>query len=173
MDQDEQRNAPAPLSGGVRNMGGMFIYLFFGIHMLMFGLSGFVMAYSSDAPDLTFLYMHGGIAITVYIVFYLVIFGRDQVGWMLVNAALGILGIHAQIGWILARFDKRIDDYPWQVHVIPFLYYILYTFLLRQFLIDATRSRSNPQRKRLVDAAYVLFSLLVYGVMLWRLQQAA
>ena len=27
--------------------------------------------------------------------------------------------------------------------------------------------------KRLVDAAYVVFSLLVYGVMLWRLQQAA
>ena len=158
---------------GMREQAGMFIYLFFGIHMLMFGLSGFFMAYSSEAPDLTFLYMHGGIAIVVYMVFYLVIFGRDQVGWMLVNAALGILGIHAQIGWILARFDKRIDDYPWQVHVIPFLYYILYTFLLRQFLIDATRSRSNPQRKRLVDAAYVVFSLLVYGVMLWRLQQAA
>ena len=149
------------------------VYLFFGVHMLMFGLSGFFMAYSSDGPGLGFVYMHGGIAIVVYMVFYLVIFGRDQVGWMLVNAALGILGIHAQIGWILARFDKRIEDYPWQVHVIPFLYYILYTFLLRQFLIDATRSRSNPQRKRLVDAAYVLFSLLVYGVMLWRLQQAA
>ena len=150
----------------------MFIYLFFGIHMLMFGLSGFLMAYAPAVPDLMFLYMHGGIAIVVYMVFYLTIFGRDQVGWMLVNAGLGILGIHAQIGWILARFGKDIDDYPWQVHVIPFLYYILYTFLLRQFLIDVTRSRNDPQRKRMVDAAYVAFSLLVYGVMLWRLQKA-
>ena len=108
------------------------------------------MAYAADGPDLTFLYMHGGIAIAVYMVFYLVIFGRDQVGWMLANAALGILGIHAQIGWILSRFGKRIDDYPWQVHVIPFLYYVLYTFLLRQFLIDLTRSRNNPRRLSLI-----------------------
>ena len=142
----------------MREQAGMFIYLFFGIHMLMFGLSGFFMAYAVDAPDLGFLYMHGGIAIAVYTVFYLVIFGRDQVAWMLVNAGLGILGIHAQIGWILARFGKRIDDYAWQVHVIPFLYYVLYTFLLRQFLLDATRSRADPRRKALVDAAYVVFT---------------
>lgn len=149
----------------------MFIYVFFGIHMLMFGLSGFLMAYAADGPDLTFLYMHGGIAITVYTIFYLVIFGPDQVVWMLVNAALGILGIQAQIGWILARFGKRITDYPWQVHVIPFLYYVLYTFLLRQFLVDVTRSRNDPRRKAMVDTAYVVLSLLVYGLMLWRLPQ--
>ena len=156
-----------------RNGGHWFIYLFFGIHMLMFGLSGFLMAYSSDGPGLGMVYMHGGIAILVYMVFYLAIFGRDEVQWMLINAGLGILGIYSQIGWILAKFGKDIDQYPWKVHVVPFLYYILYTFLLRQFLLDVTRSRSDPQRKRLVDAAYVVFSLLVYGVMLWRLQQAA
>ncbi len=167
-----QPQDPASGSNGPPAMSeqlGMFIYLFFGIHMLMFGLSGFFMAYASDGPDLTFLYMHGGIAITVYMVFYLVIFGRDQVGWMLVNAALGILGIHAQIGWILAKFGRNIDDYPWNVHVVPFLYYVLYTFLLRQFLIDLTRSRNDPRRKAMVDTAYVAFSLLVYGLMLWRL----
>ena len=169
MKGTDKTRDPTPASGDVRAMGGMFIYLFFGIHMLMFGLSGFFMAYASDGPELTFLYMHGGIAIVVYTVFYLVIFGRDQVGWMLANAALGILGIHAQIGWILACFGKRIDDYPWQVHVIPFLYYILYTFLLRQFLIDLTRSRNDARRKAVVDTAYVVFSLLVYGLMLWRL----
>lgn len=168
-DQQHDEFSEVPRLPGLRERAGMLVYAFFGIHMLMFGLSGFFMAYASDGPDLTFLYMHGGIAILVYMVFYLVIFGRDQVGWMLANAALGILGIHAQIGWILARFGKRIDDYPWQVHVIPFLYYILYTFLLRQFLIDLTRSRNNPRRKAMVDTAYVVFSLLVYGLMLWRL----
>ncbi len=145
-----------------------FIYQFFGVHMLIFGLTGFLIAYMSDAPDLVFLYMHGGIAIFVYIVFYLVIFGRDAVSWMLLNAALGIVGIYAQIGWILERFGKRIVDYPWQVHVVPFLYYVLYTFLLRQFLIDVTRSRGNPQRRSLVDAAYVVVSVVVYGVLLLR-----
>ena len=153
---------------GMREQAGMFIYLFFGIHMLMFGLSGFLMAYTSDGPDLAFVYLHGGIAIVVYMVFYLVIFGRDEVKWMLINAALGILGIYAQIGWILGKFGKNIDDYPWYVHVTPFLYYVLYTFLLRQFLLDLTGSRDNAGRKKLVDAAYVLLSLLFYVAILLR-----
>ena len=101
-------------------------------------------------------------------VFYLVIFGRDEVKWMLINAALGILGIYSQIGWILAKFGKDIDNYRWNVHVVPFLYYILYTFLLRQFLLDLTRSRDNPGRRKLVDAVYVVGSLLVYGGFLLR-----
>lgn len=172
--KDPLRHPPEQGLSAMREQAGMFIYLFFGIHMLMFGLSGFFMAYNADAPDeITFVYMHGGIAILVYMVFYVTIFGRDEVKWMLINAALGILGIYSQIGWILAKFGRNIDDYPWNVHVVPFLYYILYTFLLRQFLIDVTRSRNDPGRKKLVDAAYVVFSLLVYGVMLWRLQQAA
>ena len=155
---------------GPREKGRWFIYPFFGTHMLIFGLSGFLMAYVTDGPGVGFLFMHGGIAIAVYLVFYLAIFGPDQVMWMLVNAALGILGIYAQIGWILARFGKRIDDYPWQVHVIPFLYYVLYTFLLRQFLLDVTGSRQDPRRHAFVDGGYVVVSLLVYGLMLWRLR---
>lgn len=155
---------------GIGRMDKRFIYPFFGIHMLMFGLSGFFMAYSSSRPDLLFLYMHGGIAIVVYLAFYFAIFGRDEVKWMLINAALGILGIYSQVGWLLARFGKRIDDYPWYVHVTPFLYYMLYTFLLRQFLIDATRSRDNPARRALVNNAYVAVSLLVYLGTLWRLR---
>ena len=74
-----------------RNGGHWFIYLFFGIHMLMFGLSGFLMAYSSDGPGLGMVYMHGGIAILVYMVFYLTIFGRDEVQWMLINAGLAVV----------------------------------------------------------------------------------
>jgi hypothetical protein len=128
------------------------------------------MAYSSDGPGLRFVYLHGGIAILVYMVFYLAIFGRDEVKWMLINAGLGILGIYSQIGWILSRFGKDIDAYPWKVHVVPFLYYVLYTFLLRQFLLDATRSRDNPDRRKLVDAVYVVGSLLVYGAFLLRMR---
>ena len=144
-----------------------FIYPFFGVHMLMFGLSGFLMAYASDTPVI-FMYLHGGIAIAVYLVFYLLIFGRDEIKWMLINAALGAFGIYSQLGWILARFGKRIDDYPWYVHVTPFIYFVLYTFLLRQFLLDITRSRDNPARLALVNNAYVVLSLLVYGWTLWR-----
>ncbi len=143
------------------------IYPFFGVHMLMFGLSGFFMAYASNAPGLSFLYLHGGIAIFAYLIFYLTIFGMDEVRWMFINAALGILGIYAQIDWILARFNKQIGDYSWAVHVIPFLYFVLYTFLFRQFVIDLTNSRGNDARRAWVNRGYVLASVLVYGFMLW------
>jgi hypothetical protein len=43
-----------------------FIYPFFLVHMLAFGASGFFMAYSK-AVSVGFLYMHGGIAISVYL----------------------------------------------------------------------------------------------------------
>ena len=71
-------------------MSPYMIYPFFLVHMLMFGLSGFFMAYSADHPEISFLYMHGGFAIMVYVIFYLTIFGVDQVRWMFINAALGL-----------------------------------------------------------------------------------
>ena len=154
----------------VQSMGQLkwFIYPFFGFHMLMFGLSGFLMAYAASRPELFFIYLHGGIAIIVYTAFYLSIFGVDEIKWMVVNAALGLFGIYSQIGWILALFGKQIDDYPWYVHITPFTYYVLYTFLLRQLLIDVTGSRDRPSRRTLVNNAYVVMSLLVYGWMLHR-----
>ena len=139
-----------------------FIYPFFLFHMAAFGGSGFFLAYGTDSVDLAFLYLHGGIAIAVYMAFYLAIFGRDEVKWMLINAGLGLLGIWAEINYILGWFGKSLGDYsPW-VHVVPFLYYILYTFLLRQILIDVTGSRENPARRRWVDAGYVVASLALY-----------
>ncbi|MFY2763119.1 hypothetical protein [Arenimonas sp. MALMAid1274] len=140
----------------------VFIYPFFLVHMAMFGLSGFLMAYSGEVP-LLFLYLHGGIAIFVYLIFYLAIFGRDEVKWMLINAGLGLLGIWMEIDTILGWFGKSLDEFsPW-VNVTPFLYYILYTFLLRQLLLDLTGSRDKPARKRMVEAIYVVGSLVVYG----------
>ena len=135
-----------------------FIYLFFLIHMLAFGGSGFYMAYADDGPDIGFLYMHGGIAILVYTIFYIVIFGLDEVMWIVINALLGIYGVLAQIDWLLARFGRNIDDYPAQVHVIPFIYYILYTFLLRRAVLDFSGALDNPRRKRIAETAYVLLS---------------
>ena len=154
----------------VENMDQMkkFMYPFFGFHMLMFGLSGFLMSYAANRPEMAFIYLHGGIAIIVYMAFYLAIFGPDEIKWMAINAALGVFGVYTQIGWILARFGKQIDDFPWYVHITPFVYYVLYTFLLRQFLLDVTRSRDNPARRALVNNVYVVVSLLVYGWMLRR-----
>ena len=142
------------------------IYPFFLFHMLMFGGSGFLLAYAARDVDVGFLYMHGGIAILVYVVFYIAMFGADEVRWMVINAALGLLGIRAEIGWLLGRFGKRIADFPWYVHVIPFLYYILYTFLLRQVVLDLAGAREDEARRRQVDRFYVAGSLAMYLVLL-------
>ena len=140
------------------------VYPFFLVHMLMFGLSGFFMAYSSDGPDIAFLYMHGGLAIFVYTVFYIAMFGVDEVKWMFINAALGLLGIYAQIDIILSFFGKKASDFPASVHLVPFLYYILYTFLLYQMVLDISGARQNPGRKKAVEGFYVAGSVLVYGL---------
>jgi hypothetical protein len=142
---------------------GYWVYVFFLVHMLAFGLSGFFMAYMDDGPDIVFLYMHGGFAILVYVIFYSAIFGVDEVRWMFINAALGLFGIYAQINLILALFGRRVGDYPWYVHVVPFLYYVLYTFLVYQLVLDITGARENPDRKRLVEGFYVAISILVYA----------
>ncbi len=143
------------------NIPWQMIYPFFLIHMLAFGASGFFLAYGSDA-DVAFLYMHGGIAIFVYIIFYFAIFGFDEVKWMFTNAGLGLFGIYSEIDWLLSMFGKHADEFAWYVHVIPFLYYMLYTFLLRQALIDITRSRDNEDRMKIVNYTYVGISLFVY-----------
>src|SRR5207344_125102 len=117
---------------------------------------------------LFFLYLHGGFAILIYLVFYFAIFGREEVQWMFINAALGLFGIASQIGTLLSWFGKKLSDYPHATHVVPFMYYILYTFLLRQALLDFTGSRDKPDRQRIVEFAYVGVSLLVYGALFLR-----
>ena len=140
------------------------IYPFFLVHMLMFGGSGFLMAYSDNGPPVLFLYAHGGIAIAVYTVFYLSIFGRDEVKWMFINAGLGLLGIYSQIGWLLSFFGKKAGDYPVYVHVIPFLYFVLYTFLIRHAVLDLLKVREDGIRKKTVERVYVTMSVAVYVI---------
>lgn len=139
------------------------VYPLFLVHMLAFGLTGFLMAYWIDPPAIGFMYLHGGIAILLYLLFYLAIFGVDEVKWMFINSALGLMGIYAQIDWILSAFGKQASDFSVFVHLIPFLYYVLYTFLLHQMVLDLTGARGNPVRERWVDALYVVGSVLIYG----------
>ena len=140
------------------------VYPFFLLHMLVFGGSGFFMAYAKSRPPVLFLYLHGGFAITVYTVFYLVIFGRDEVKWMFINAGLGLFGIYSQIGWLLSLFGKQVGDYPFYVHVIPFLYFVLYTFLLRHAVVDLTQSREDPAKKKRTENYFVALSIAIYLV---------
>jgi hypothetical protein len=135
------------------------------VHVLVFGASGFALAYASHSAPVIFLYAHGGFAIAIYTVFYVTMFGWDEVKWMFINAVLGIFGISSQIDWILSFFGKRFDDYPWYVHVIPFLYFVLYTFLLRHAVLDLTQSRREPTKQKKAEYAYIALSIAIYLVL--------
>ncbi len=142
------------------------IYPFFLFHMAAFGVSGFVLAYFADVEPV-FLYLHGGIAIVVYLLFYLSLFGPDEVKWMFINAALGLYGISVEIDWLLSLFGRHVADYPWYRHVVPFLYYVLYTFLLRQAVLDLAGARGDADRQRRVNRIYGWGSLALYTVLWW------
>jgi hypothetical protein len=146
------------------------IYPFFLFHMALFGGSGFLMAYGATKAATAFLFLHGGLALSIYTVFYISIFGLDEVKWMFINAAIGLFGIYLQIGWILSFFGKEISSYPLIVHVIPFLYFVFYTFLLRQMVLDITGARGEPERTRKIDTLYLISWALFDGALyfFWR-----
>jgi hypothetical protein len=126
-----------------------------------------LLAYGDDSVPLVFLYAHGGFAILAYLVLYVGFFGRDAVAWMLVNAALGVLVTWTSIDLLLGLFGRRAADYPLHLHVIPFLYLTLSTFLARQALTDLFGARRNPARQRWVDGVFVAAGLLVSGLVWW------
>lgn len=146
------------------------VYPFFLLHMGLFGGSGFYMAYADEGAPLSFLYMHGGFACLVYLIFYVTIFGVDRVRWMFINATLGLFGIYAQIDWILSWFGKHADDFSFAVHFIPFFYYVLYTFLLHQMVLDVFKARSDPKRRQRIDRLYIVLSIVIYGS-IWQSQR--
>ena len=138
-------------------------YPLFSLYLLFFSGTGFYMAYFATGVPLFFLYSHGGIAVVIYTYIYSAIFGRDEVKWMFINAGLGLLGMYTQIGWLLSIFGKRVGDYPIYVHAIPFLYFMLYTFLLRQAVLDLMSARDDLKRRKIVEFVYVVISVAVYG----------
>lgn len=68
---------------------------------------------------------------------------------------------------INGRKYARGSDVPWyrayplSRSVIPFLYFVLYTFLLRHALLDITGARDDEQKKQKVEYSYVVTSVLV------------
>jgi hypothetical protein len=137
------------------------VYPFLLIHTLSFGLAGFILAYGGHKES-ALQYILGAGAIVVYIFIYYIAFGRDTMKWLLINSALGAMGIYYEFDRILSLFGKSFDQFPWHAHIIPISYYILYTFLLRQALLDITRSRENESRRKITELGYVIISISVY-----------
>lgn len=145
----------------MKSKAGFFVFIFFLVHMLMFGGSGFALAYATDSPYL-FALMHGGIAILVYIIFYLVIFGIDAIKWMVINSIFGILQTHEIINLIGTTFINNYNffSYPFYRHIIPATYIILYMFLIRQFINYILKSHKNKNREKYANWFFIVINLI-------------
>jgi hypothetical protein len=140
------------------------------LHMFFFGVAVIFLAYLDPSPSTFFLYMWGAFGATLYIGIYSAMFGADEVKWLFINSGLGILGIATQMDWLLSLIGLGLADFPVYIHVVPFIYYVLYTFLLRQALLDLFRAYERPALQRTVNGGYVVFSIAVY-VGSWWLRQ--
>lgn len=140
------------------------VYPFFLAHILGFGAAFFYAAYFAEGTELSGLYIGGLFVSGIYFLFYFTMFGREEVEWMLVNALLGLLGTYTQIGWILALFGKSAGDYSANVHVIPFIFFVLFAFLLRRAVLDLFYAKAGMKKEQIANTAYVIISLLIHGV---------
>lgn len=145
------------------------IYPIFLLQMLFFGGGSLWVAYGLETPHTDTLYGFGAITIFIYMVLYLIVFGIDEIKWLFINSFLGFAGIYIQLEWIVSLFNKNINDYPLNIHVVPFIYYILYTFLIRQLVLDLTNARYNLTKKKYIEISYILISLAVYIILYFSL----
>jgi hypothetical protein len=141
------------------------IYPFFLIHIAIFGFPVFAGAYLPNSiviETLIFYHILGSFAALVYVVFYEAMFGRDAVKWMFIDGALSSFGIYSVVGAWLEMIGRDINNYPLYLHILPFLFYILYTFMIRQAFLDLTKSRDDKARRRMAEGIYVGISLAIY-----------
>ncbi len=139
------------------------IYPVFLFHVLVIGSALFYTAYSGKGPPAVFLVLGGISSAAIYTLLYLAVFGFDEIKWMFINAGLGILGIFSQLDFAVSFFGWKLNKYPWYIHIVPFLHYILYTFLVRQMILDILKAREDESKRRKADGIYVLISLVIYS----------
>ena len=154
------------------------IHLFFLAHMAVFGTGTFYLAYNVQQGD---IYSAGVIALITYVPFFLILFGVDEILWLVVTSVLGLLMIYGWLEilaqpfipdpntahkWIITDFDK----FPASRHILPGTFLVMYEFMLRNLLIDALGARHDPRRNRLVgwlllaiSCAQILFAKNVEG----------
>ncbi len=139
------------------NFHKKFIYPFFLVHMGMFWGSWFLLAYFADNTPYSMALLHWWVAISVYLVFYLLIFGVWRVRDMFINAIIWCVWIYAWMWDIVSFFGKDINSFDWYWHLIPSIYFVLYTFLLRNILKDSALLFSKKYGEQVWD--YIFYWL--------------
>ena len=83
---------------------------------------------------------------------------------MFLNALFGLLRKGVQVGWLLSLFDRDSSTCPLSVYVTPFLFFLLYSFLMRRAVLDLINSLDDPARRKTMKKRYIGVTLAVNAV---------
>lgn len=140
----------------MKNDKNIFIYLFFLVHMWAFWTACFYISYFQSI-DFEFLIPFASISISIYLLFYFVIFWTWKVKDMFVNAIVGCLWIYAWLWDILSFFGENINSFHIYVHIVPWIYFVMYTFLLRNLLKDIFSFLVKKDGEKIWDYVFYWF----------------
>lgn len=129
-------------------------YILISILIIIFSSLWFYLTYFEN--KLIISYIMSSLYILFFLMFYFLAFGRDKIKRMFITSLIGISSIYSQLSNILKYFDKNINEFSWIYHIIPGIYFILFSFLLRRALVDICRSINIKYWERIWN-----------GILLW------
>jgi hypothetical protein len=112
------------------------IYPFFLLHMLCFWFVWFNLSYFQEWIEYSSVFGFWLMSIIIYLVFYLVFFWIWKIKDMFINAIVWSISIYAWMWDILFFFGEDISSFNRYWHIVPWIYFVMYTFLLRNLLKD-------------------------------------
>lgn len=142
------------------------LYLFFLAHMTGFGALTFYQCYHVQRGD---FWSAGTIALLTYVPFYLLMFGVDELLWLVVTSLLGVLMIYGWLetlalpfipepGAVPSPIATDFSKLPVSRHILPGAFLVMYEFMLRNLLIDLLGARHDERRARLAGWAFLALS---------------
>jgi hypothetical protein len=134
-----------------------FIYPFFFVHMWCFWFVWFSISYFQEWIEYLSVFWWGLFSITLYLVFYLIIFWIWKIKDMFINAIIWCISIYAWMWNIMLLFGKDISSSDRYWHIIPWLYFVLYTFLLRNLLRDVSLIFNKKHWEKIWDYIFYWF----------------
>jgi hypothetical protein len=150
----------------VTTISPIFFYIFFLFHSWIFAISWFMIFYTGQMP--LFGFLHWWIAIFVYLSLYSAVFWKEEIRNMLIGALIWALQIYSWLELIWSSlinetwYYKTFASMPLYYHIVPGLYFIMYTFLLKNAMIDLIWARNNPERSNIANWTFYIISLLFF-----------
>ena len=144
-----------------------FFFPFFIAHAVLFGLVVLLFAYAqySSAMGLVILFIWGFLGVLCYLMVYSALFGLDSFKWIVSNTALALFGFSAELHLLIDWFNVETANIAWYRNMLPYAYYVMYTFWFRQLVLAAFGAREDTSKGERVSNYFLVVCLLIYLLM--------